>query len=66
MTINAIEITKGDLVRIASAVGTVAITIGNEASSMKDIKESLELVRLHVKLVHVLEEMEKNEHKATT
>ena len=51
-----IELTKEDMSRIVSAVGTLAISMADGAENEKEMREAFSLSLLHLKLVHAFSE----------
>lgn len=59
--IGMIEITREDVARIVSAVGTMAIALCDEAESAEDLKEATELAVLHDKLAKMYAAIKKSD-----
>ena len=57
MKVVGIELTHEDIVRIASALGAMSISMLEKATSENDFREGLALGVLHMKLVKAIEKM---------
>lgn len=60
MKVIGLGLTSEDMSRIAAAVGTMAISVMENAKSFEDFKEGVELSRLNQKLLRAMSVMAKD------